>query len=84
MNGFVYVYILETAVEPENRRYYVGLTSNLSERLARHNAGLVPHTSLHRPWSLKTAVAFRERARAAAFEQYLKSPSGRAFAKKRL
>jgi putative endonuclease len=33
---------------------------------------------------IKTAVAFRDPQRAAAFERYLKSPSGRAFASKRL
>jgi len=31
-----------------------------------------------------TYVAFSDEAKAIAFERYLKSPSGRAFAKKRL
>ena len=82
MNGFSYVYILESLV-PEGG-FYVGLTDDLSVRLAKHNAGGVPHTAKQRPWQVKTAVAFRDRAKAAAFEQYLKSPSGRAFTKKRL
>jgi putative endonuclease len=52
--------------------------------LAKHNAGEVPHTSKFKPWALKIYVAFSEEIQAFAFEKYLKSPSGRAFAKKRL
>lgn len=82
MHGFHYVYTLESRGEPD--RFYVGLTDDLAARLAKHNAGGVPHTAKCRPWRIKTAVAFCDRARAAAFERYLKSASGRAFAKKRL
>jgi putative endonuclease len=56
----------------------------LKQRLGQHNAGGVSHTSKFRPWQIKTAVAFADRQRAAAFEKYLKTASGRAFAKKRL
>ena len=48
------------------------------------NAGEVAHTSKFRPWRIKTAVAFTDRQRAGEFERYLKTASGRAFAKKRL
>ena len=82
MNAFCYVYLLESAGFPS--RYYVGLTDDLSGRLAKHNSGSVSHTAKFRPWRIKSAVAFRDRARAAAFEIYLKSSSGRAFAKKHL
>ena len=82
MTGFSYVYTLQS--ESESDRFYVGLTDDLATRLAKHNAGGVPHTARHRPWRIKTAIAFRDRERAATFERYLKSPSGRAFAKKRL
>ena len=79
---FSYVYILESAnTEP---RFYVGLTDDLKARLRKHNKGAVPPTAKFRPWRLKTAIAFVSRERAAAFEGYLKSSSGRAFAKKRL
>jgi predicted GIY-YIG superfamily endonuclease len=76
-----YVYILESQ---NSEHFYVGLTDDLRARLAKHNAGEVPHTSKYRPWQLKTYVAFSNEERAAAFEKYLKSGSGRAFAKKRL
>jgi putative endonuclease len=52
--------------------------------LAKHNAGEVTHTSKYRPWKLRTYIAFSDEKRAFAFERYLKSASGRAFAKKRL
>ena len=79
---FSYVYILQS--EANRARYYVGLTNDLKDRLRRHNAGEVSHTAKFKPWRIKTAIAFTDRERAAAFEQYLKSSSGRAFAKKRL
>ena len=80
--NFSYVYILQSEVD--GARFYVGLTDDLRDRLRRHNAGEVPHTAKFQPWRIKTAVAFTDRSRAADFEKYLKSPSGRAFSKKRL
>jgi putative endonuclease len=80
--SMTYVYILRSQDYPE--RYYVGVTGDLRERLKRHNAGEVSHTSKFAPWTIKTYVAFSEEKQAFAFERYLKSPSGRAFAKKRL
>ena len=79
---YYYVYILRSEVAPET--FYVGLTENLRTRLRIHNSGQVPHTAKFRPWKIKTAVAFTDRQRAIEFERYLKSSSGRAFAKKRL
>jgi len=49
--------------------------------LAKNNSGAVTHTSKFRPWRIKTYIAFADEARAIAFEKYLKSGSGRAFAK---
>jgi putative endonuclease len=65
-------------------RYYTGVTTDLRARLKKHNAGDVSHTSKFGPWEIKTYVAFEQEKQAFAFEKYLKSPSGRAFAKKRL
>ncbi len=64
--------------------YYVGITDDLRDRLKRHNAGEVPHTSKYKLWKIKTYIAFSDEKQAIAFEKYLKSASGRAFAKKRL
>jgi putative endonuclease len=82
VKDFAYVYILESLGSPG--RFYVGFTEDLSSRLAKHNAGEVSHTAKFKPWRIKTAMAFRDRGKAAAFERYLKSPSGRAFSTKRL
>lgn len=79
---FSYVYMLQSQAVPE--RYYTGFTEDLGARLKRHNTGQVPHTSKFRPWRIKTAVAFTDQSRATEFERYLKSASGRAFAKKHL
>ena len=79
---FSYVYILESKCQPQ--RFYAGVTENLHQRLAKYNAGEVNYTSKYRPWRIKTAIAFSQPERALQFERYLKSASGRAFAKKRL
>jgi putative endonuclease len=77
-----YVYILQSLADPD--RQYTGCTQDLRERLAKHNLGEVSHTSKFAPWRVVTYVAFSDEERGFAFEKYLKSPSGRAFAKKRL
>ncbi len=74
-----YVYILESL---DSEHFYVGITDDLRARLAKHNAGEVPHTSKFRPWRIRTYFAFSDARLAVAFEKYLKSGSGRAFAKK--
>jgi putative endonuclease len=76
-----FVYILESS---DGEHWYAGMTDDVPARLAKHNAGEVPHTSKFRPWRTKTYLAFADEKQALAFEKYLKSGSGRAFAKKRL
>ena len=77
-----YVYLLESIADPAQR--YIGMTSDLRVRLAEHNGGKSPHTAKFKPWRLVTYIAFADRSKAAAFERYLKSGSGHAFARKRL
>ena len=77
-----YVYILQSELDLSH--YYTGITNNVENRLAKHNSGAVKHTAKFRPWRLKTYIAFTDTDQAVAFEKYLKSGSGRAFAKKRL
>jgi len=76
-----YVYILQSLA---GDHFYTGITDDLEARLLKHNSGGVPHTSKLRPWRFNTYVAFTDEARATAFEKYLKTGSGRAFAKARL
>ena len=77
-----YVYLLQSEVVAGQR--YVGVTSDLRQRFAEHNAGKSPHTSKYVPWRLVTFVAFSDERKAETFERYLKSGSGHAFARKRL
>ena len=81
MTKFFYVYILQSEVNPQ--RFYTGLTDDLRTRLKNHNSGRIVHTAKWKPWRLKTYVALPDRTRAAQLERYLKSASGRAFAKRR-
>ncbi len=74
------VYLLQSEQHPQ--QHYVGLTQNVRRRLAAHNAGRSTHTAKHRPWRVVIAVWFGDAARARSFERYLKSGSGRAFAKR--
>jgi len=75
-----YVYLIRSVSHPDQT--YIGITDDLKRRVQDRNSGDSPHTSKHRPWNLTTAVAFTDDRKAAAFEQYLKSGSGRAFAMK--
>jgi putative endonuclease len=77
-----YVYLLQSELIVGQR--YVGVTANLKQRLADHNAGKSPHTSKYAPWKLVTYIAFSDQLKAEKFERYVKSGSGHAFAKKRL
>jgi predicted GIY-YIG superfamily endonuclease len=76
-----YVYVLQSIINPDE--FYTGLCADVKQRLAAHNAGQSPHTSKYKPWRLVSAHYFADPAVAAAFERYLKSGSGRAFAAKR-
>ena len=75
-----FVYVLKNS--DQNPKFYVGLTSNVGGRLADHNTGRCPHTASRRPWHLHVVVEFSDEDTAVRFERYLKSGSGRAFAKR--
>jgi predicted GIY-YIG superfamily endonuclease len=75
-----FVYILQSELDPS--KHCVGMTNDPVRRLAEHNGGKSIHTNKHRPWRLMVSVGFADAGKAAAFERYLKSGSGRAFAKK--
>ncbi len=77
-----YVYLIKSINFPD--RTYIGHTDNLSERLDTHNSGGSIYTKNDRPWDLVVYMVFKDMNTAKSFEKYLKSQSGRAFAKKRL
>jgi predicted GIY-YIG superfamily endonuclease len=78
--GKRFVYVLRSESDPARR--YVGLTSDFRERLEWHNHGPDGQTMRHRPWSLHVLIEFADERSAVRFEKYLKSGSGRAFAKR--
>jgi putative endonuclease len=76
-----YVYLIQSIIHPEQK--YIGHTDNLKERLDTHNSGSSIYTKPYRPWKLVMCLGFEDKLKATAFEKYLKSGSGNAFAKKR-
>jgi predicted GIY-YIG superfamily endonuclease len=73
-----FVYVLQSEADPQ--QYYVGMAEDVESRLKAHNNGQSPHTSKFKPWRIVFSSWFDEPTKAAAFERYLKSGSGRAFA----
>jgi putative endonuclease len=64
-----YVYILEAE---ETKRYYIGQTENLDERVKRHNEGRNLSTKAYIPWKLKWWKEFETRSEAVMMESTLK------------
>jgi len=81
-SGVHYVYLLISVRRNDQR--YIGVTTDLKQRLSDHNRGISPHTAEFVPWRLVTYLAFSDQRKASAFERYLKSGSGHAFANRRL
>jgi predicted GIY-YIG superfamily endonuclease len=77
-----FVYVLRNHENPP--RYYTGVTANVMARYVEHNQGSCVHTAKYRPWTIDVVIAFPDERRAAAFERYLKSWSGVAFADRHL
>jgi len=80
MRRFLYVYILVS--EADAKKHYTGITNDLSGRVKEYNRGHCPHTTKYKPWRIETAIAFTSEAKAHAFEKYLKTGSGREFARR--
>ena len=75
-----FVYILKSLGNPDE--YYMGLTSDPEARLQVHNTGGSPHTARNRPWRTLVRIEFDEEEPAVQFERYLKTGSGREFARR--
>lgn len=74
------VYMLRSGIDPS--WHHVGITDVVDTRLEWHNRGSSARTTAGRPWSLAVALQFPTEKAARRFEKYLKSGSGRAFAKR--
>jgi len=76
-----YIYLLKSLSHPD--KIYIGNTVDLMQRISVHNSGGSVYTRPYRPWELIVYLGFKDKLKATAFEKYLKSGSGRAFAQKR-
>ena len=70
-----FVYILESR---DSKRYYIGQTKNLEERVKRHNQGRNLSTSHYIPWQLKWWKEFESKSEVIRIERKLKSIKKRA------
>ena len=64
-----FVYILEAK---ESKRFYIGQTENLEERVNRHNKGYNRSTRAYIPWILKWWKECETRSEAIIIERKLK------------
>src|ERR1700728_4695579 len=72
-----YVYVIRSLSHP--KRYYIGITENIDQRIKEHNEGKSLHTAKYGPWQIEVYLAVPSRTKALDLERYLKSGSGRAF-----
>ena len=70
-----YVYILKSKKEPNQN--YIGYTTNLEQRIAKHNEGSVSSTRPYYPWNLIFYEAYLSKKDAKRREQYFKTTKGR-------
>ena len=76
----MYVYALTN----HKNRIYVGMTSNLNQRLEEHNSGHVFSTKGYRPWQVLYFEQCKDRQEARRKELYYKSGVGKENLKKLL
>lgn len=64
-----YVYVLKN----KDDRFYIGITSNVRERLKAHNAGNSRFTNMYKPWKLIYFEAYLDESLARKRELKLKN-----------
>ena len=73
-----FAYILKSQ---KTGNYYYGSTSDLDNRLNKHNQGKVKSTKARRPWIIHYVEEFNTRSEAAKREFFFKSVNGYIFLK---
>ena len=71
-----WVYILRSE---QDGGFYVGCTSDLRERIERHNHGRSPYTKARIPWKLIYQEEFSSRSEASRREREIKEKKSKAF-----
>lgn len=66
-------YVLQSQI---TLRYYIGHTSDIAERIERHNSGRSKHTKKERPWVILHQEIFSTKAEAVRREKEIKSYKG--------
>ncbi len=79
MEYFVYV-----LMSLEDKKFYTGFTSNLSERFNEHNSGKVNSTKSRIPFELIYYEVCKNQQDALHREKYLKSTYGKRYIRNRL
>ncbi len=69
-----FVYVLGSMT---TGRHYVGVTSDLVQRLGQHNQGITKSTKNRGPWELVYQESFATRGEAMKRERFFKSGQGR-------
>ena len=70
---YYYIYIL---LSLDKKHWYIGSSSNLVDRLSRHNKGFSKSTKPYRPWNIVYKEEYNTRSEAVKREMFLKSPKG--------
>ncbi len=76
-----YVYIIYSK---KFKRYYIGMSANVAQRVISHNSGKVRSTKAFIKWELIHVEDFKTRNEARVREKYLKSAAGRRWRKTNL
>jgi len=71
-----FVYILQSELDGS---FYVGHTSDLKERIQRHNHGRSSYTKTKAPWKLIYQEEFSSRSEASKREREIKEKKNRAY-----
>ncbi len=70
------IYILKSK---PTEKYYIGYTSNVLERLNRHNSNREKATKNKGPWELVYTESYATRSEALKREKYIKSQKSKKF-----
>jgi len=66
------------------KKFYIGMSANVKQRLKTHNLGRVKSTKAYVIWKLVHVEEFKTRIEARAREKYYKSAAGRRWRKNNL
>ena len=69
-----YVYVLQSE---STKRFYIGFTADLEQRIGQHTSGVTKSTKNRGPWKLVYTGKYDSRAEAMRRERFLKSGQGR-------